>query len=179
MSLETTTLRCTINGKAREFRLDPRLSLLELLREDGLTGAKLACGVGECGACTVLVDGVPIDSCLYLAVWAEGKAIRTAEGEVRDNQLSAVQLAYIDHGAVQCGFCIPGLVMTSTALAEKYRGQDQPIDRQTVRRELAGNLCRCTGYEKVVDAALAGVQASRPACDGSGGCGGEAGKAAV
>ena len=109
------TIRCTVNGKARELSFDVRASLLEVLRAEGLTSSKQGCGVGECGACTVLVDNIPVDSCIFLAVWADGKTIRTAEGEAKGNRLSRVQQAYVDAGAVQCGFCTPGLVMSSTA----------------------------------------------------------------
>lgn len=161
-------IRCTINGAPREFDVDPRTSLLEVLRGQGLTGAKLACAVGECGACSVLIDGVPTDTCIHLAVWADGKSIRTTEGEVKDGELSPVQQAYVDHGAVQCGFCTPGLVMTTTALVDKYRGTK--LCRDDIRRELAGHLCRCTGYEKIIDAVVAAAGA-REGCDGRGGCG--------
>ena len=101
------TIRCTVNGKARELSFDVRASLLEVLRAEGLTSSKQGCGVGECGACTVLVDNIPVDSCIFLAVWADGKTIRTAEGEAKGNRLSRVQQAYVDAGAVQCGFCTP------------------------------------------------------------------------
>ncbi len=141
----------TINSKSVSFQVDPRQSLLDLLREHGYTGVKEGCGVGECGACTVLVDGVPTDSCLYLALWADGRHIRTAEGEARDGELSQVQQAYLDKGAVQCGFCTPGLIMTSTAFVEKHKG-DSNITRHDIRRAHAGNLCRCTGYEGIIKA---------------------------
>lgn len=144
------TIHCTVNGKEQNLEVAVNASLLEVLRAEGLTSSKQGCGVGECGACTVLIDNVPVDSCIYLAVWADGKAIRTAEGEVKDGKLSAVQQAYIDEGAVQCGFCTPGLVMTTTAFIEKYKGQD--VSREEIRRCHAGNLCRCTGYEKIVNA---------------------------
>ena len=121
------TIRCTVNGKARELSFDVRSSLLEVLRAEGLTSSKQGCGVGECGACTVLVDNVPVDSCIFLAVWADGKTIRTAEGEAKGNRLSRVQQAYVDAGAVQCGFCTPGLVMSSTAFIEKHKGYDAII----------------------------------------------------
>jgi aerobic-type carbon monoxide dehydrogenase small subunit (CoxS/CutS family) len=130
--------------------VDARKSLLEALRENGYTGVKEGCGAGECGACTVLVDGAPVDSCLYLAVWAEGRSIRTVEGEAKDRKLSAVQQAYLDAGAVQCGFCTPGLVMTTTAFVEKHRGES--VSREEIRKAHAGNLCRCTGYEAVIRA---------------------------
>lgn len=161
-------LEFTLNGKKKSLQVDPRASLLSVLRDQGYTSVKQGCAVGECGACTVLVDGVPIDSCIYLALWVQGKNVRTAEGEVSDGVLSPVQQAYVHEGAVQCGFCTPGLVMTTTALVEKYRGQK--ICRETVRRELAGNLCRCTGYEKIIDAVLASVE-GKPGCNGQGGCG--------
>ena len=127
-----------------------RLSLLEMLRENGYIGVKEGCGVGECGACTVLVDDVPVDSCLYLAIWIEGRSIRTIEGESRDGSLSAVQQAYLDKGAVQCGFCTPGLIMTSTAFIEKHKGRR--VSREEIRKGHAGNLCRCTGYEDIIKA---------------------------
>ena len=122
------TIRCTVNGKARELSFDVRASLLEVLRAEGLTSSKQGCGVGECGACTVLVDNIPVDSCIFLAVWADGKTIRTAEG----------------------GFCTPGLVMSSTAFIEKHKGQ--PVTREEIRRGHAGNLCRCTGYDAIIAA---------------------------
>ena len=115
-------ISCTINGKATSLVVDVRQSLLETLRENGYTSVKEGCGAGECGACTVLVDDVPIDSCLYLAVWADGRHIRTIEGESKEGKLSLVQQAYLDQGAVQCGFCTPGLIMSSTAFIEKHRG---------------------------------------------------------
>lgn len=144
------TIRCTVNGKARELSFDVRASLLEVLRAEGLTSSKQGCGVGECGACTVLVDNIPVDSCILLAVWADGKTIRTAEGEAKGNRLSRVQQAYVDAGAVQCGFCTPGLVMSSTAFIEKHKGQ--PVTREEIRRGHAGNLCRCTGYDAIIAA---------------------------
>jgi aerobic-type carbon monoxide dehydrogenase small subunit (CoxS/CutS family) len=130
--------------------VDVRQSLLEALRSNGYTSVKEGCGVGECGACTVLVDNVPLDSCLYLAVWADGRNIRTTEGESKDGHLSAVQQAYLDQGAVQCGFCTPGLIMSSTAFVEKHKGSK--VSRSEIRRGHAGNLCRCTGYEDIIRA---------------------------
>ena len=105
----------TVNGRHRTLFIDQRKSLLEVLRKDlGLTGSKEGCGVGECGACSVIVDDVLVDSCIYLAVWADGKTIRTIEGESTDGKLTPVQQAYVDEGAVQCGFCTPGFVMATT-----------------------------------------------------------------
>ncbi len=142
------TISLELNGEHHTKNIDIRLSLLELLREEGLTSVKHGCGVGECGACTVLVNNTPIDSCMYLAVWADGKTIRTVEGEIKDGQISQVQQSYIDAGAVQCGYCTPGFIMTSTAFVEKHKGES--VDRELIRKEHAGNLCRCTGYETII-----------------------------
>ncbi|HEY8911275.1 MAG TPA: xanthine dehydrogenase subunit XdhC [Desulfosporosinus sp.] len=144
-------IACTINGKARSFEVDVRESLLEVLRHRlGLTGAKKGCGVGECGACSVLIDGSPFDSCIYLAVWADGKQITTIEGVASKNgELSEVQEAFVGEGAVQCGFCTPALVLTTTALTES--GKD--YTRDEIKRELSGHLCRCTGYQNILKAA--------------------------
>jgi len=143
-------ISCTVNGKPVTLLVDVRKSLLEVLRENGFTGIKEGCGAGECGACTVLVDNIPVDSCLYLAVRADARNIRTIEGEARGGTLSAVQQAYLDAGAVQCGFCTPGLIMTTTAFVEKHRGKK--VSRAEIRKAHAGNLCRCTGYESIVRA---------------------------
>ena len=145
------TISCTINGKKKEITVDPRQSLLEVLREQlGLISVKQGCAVGECGACTVLIDNVAIDACIYLAVWANGKSIRTVEGEIKNENLSRVQQAFVDEGAVQCGICTPGFVMAATAFVEKHKGQK--VARKDIRRGLAGNLCRCTGYDTIVTA---------------------------
>jgi aerobic-type carbon monoxide dehydrogenase small subunit (CoxS/CutS family) len=145
------TITCTVNGKKRELNIDVRQSLLEVLREQlGLISIKQGCAVGECGACTVLIDDVPMDACIYLAVWADGRSIRTVEGESKDDELSAVQQAFVDEGAVQCGICTPGFVMAATALVEKHKGQK--VSRNAIRRGLAGNLCRCTGYDTIITA---------------------------
>ena len=143
-------ISCTINGKPYQLSVDVGQSLLYVLRDLGFTSAKQGCGVGECGACTVLLDNIAVDSCITLAVWADGKTIRTVKGEARDGRLSKVQLAYVDAGAVQCGFCTPGLIMTSTAFVEKFK--DRKISRAEIRKGHAGNLCRCTGYETIVRA---------------------------
>ena len=145
------TITCTINGKKKELSVDVRQSLLEVLREQlGLISIKQGCAVGECGACTVLIDDVPMDACIYLAVWADGRAIRTVEGESKDGKLSVIQQAFVDEGAVQCGICTPGFVMAATALVEKNKGRK--VSRDEIRRQLAGNLCRCTGYDTIVTA---------------------------
>ena len=142
------TIRCTVNGKARELSFDVRASLLEVLRAEGLTSSKQGCGVGECGACTVLVDNTPVDSCIFLAVWADGKTIRTAEGEAKGNRLSRVQQAYVDAGAVQCGFCTPGFIMTAVEILESGKLYTDA----ELRKLLSGHLCRCTGYENILRA---------------------------
>ncbi|WP_287146689.1 xanthine dehydrogenase iron sulfur-binding subunit XdhC [Aeromonas sp.] len=146
----TVAIQCEINGKPYSYAVSPTMSLLYFLRGQGLISVKEGCSVGECGACTVRVDGIAIDSCLYLAVWADGKSIRTVEGERKGNQLSDVQQAFIDEGAVQCGFCTPGLVMASAALLDKTARR--PLTDAEIRRGLSGNLCRCTGYQNVVRA---------------------------
>jgi aerobic-type carbon monoxide dehydrogenase small subunit (CoxS/CutS family) len=147
----TRTIAFTINGKKKELTVDVRRSLLEVLREQlGMISIKQGCAVGECGACTVLIDDVPIDSCIYLAVWADGRSIRTVEGESKDGKLSKVQQAFVDEGAVQCGICTPGFVMAATAFVEKHKGPG--VSRDKIRRELAGNLCRCTGYDTIITA---------------------------
>ena len=143
-------ISCRINGKPVSFQADIRQSLADILRVNGFTGVKEGCGVGECGACTVLVDGMPVDSCIYLAVWVDNRTIRTVEGEVMNGKLSKVQQAYIDAGAVQCGFCTPGLIMSTTAFLEKHKGGK--VTRDQIRKGHAGNLCRCTGYETIVRA---------------------------
>ena len=145
------TIAFTINGKKKELVVDVRQSLLEVLREQlGLISVKQGCAVGECGACTVLIDDAPVDSCIYLAVWADGRSVRTVEGESRDGQLSRVQETFVDEGAVQCGICTPGFVMAATAFVEKHKGQN--VSRDQIRRQLAGNLCRCTGYDTIITA---------------------------
>lgn len=138
-----------VNDKTYSIEVDVKESLLEVLRDRlHLTGVKCGCSVGECGACTVLVDGTPYNSCIYLAVWADGKKIKTIEGVSKNGKLSKVQQAYIDEGAVQCGFCTPGLILTTTALVEsgkKYTDEE-------IKREISGHLCRCTGYQKIFKA---------------------------
>jgi aerobic-type carbon monoxide dehydrogenase small subunit (CoxS/CutS family) len=145
------TIALTINGKKKELVVDVRQSLLEVLREQlGLISIKQGCAVGECGTCTVLIDDAPVDSCIYLAVWADGRSVRTVEGESKNGQLSKVQETFVDEGAVQCGICTPGFVMAATAFVEKNKGQN--VSRDQIRRQLAGNLCRCTGYDTIITA---------------------------
>ncbi|ABZ85175.1 2fe-2S iron-sulfur cluster binding domain [Heliomicrobium modesticaldum Ice1] len=148
--MATKRIDCTVNGQKHSLEVGVGESLLEVLRNRlHLTGTKKGCGVGECGACTVLVDGEAIDSCLFLAVWADGKAIRTIEGEAKEGQLTKVQKAFVEEGAVQCGFCTPGFVMSVTALTEK----GCHCDREGLKKELSGHMCRCTGYHNIINAA--------------------------
>ena len=138
-----------VNGKAYSLEVDIRESLLEVLRNRlHFTGVKQGCSVGECGACTVLIDGFPVNSCFYLAVWADGRKITTIEGVSKEGELSKVQQAFVDEGAVQCGFCTPGLVLTATALTESGRKYSD----EEIKREISGHLCRCTGYNKIFNA---------------------------
>ena len=147
----------TVNGTKRNVEIDVRESLLEVLREKlDLTSVKQGCGVGECGACAVLIDGVGIDSCIYLASWAEGKDIWTVEGLEIDGKLSDVQQAFVDEGAVQCGFCTPGFVISATELKESGKN----YSREEIRRALSGHLCRCTGYQKIVEATEKAIKKS-------------------
>ena len=142
-------ITCRVNGKQETLCVDIRESLLDMLRNRlGLTSVKKGCEVGECGACTVIIDGETIDSCIYLAVWANGKNIRTLEGLEKDGQLSRIQEAFIEEGAVQCGFCTPGFLMSATVLLEK----GIPLTRDEIRKQMSGNLCRCTGYQNIVNA---------------------------
>lgn len=140
-------VKCNINGKDVEQMVDVRASLTDMLRNDfRLTSVKKGCEVGECGACNVLIDGECFNSCIYLAVWAEGKHIRTVEGLVSpDGELSDIQQAFIDETAVQCGFCTPGFIMTAVEILET--GRDYTDDE--LRKLLSGHLCRCTGYENI------------------------------
>ncbi|MFB0957402.1 MAG: (2Fe-2S)-binding protein [Clostridiaceae bacterium] len=143
------TIEFTLNGKPTRVEIDERETLQEVLRGRlHLTGLKIGCGVGECGACTVILNGITIDSCLYLAVLAEGADIRTVEGLAQEGKLNPVQQSFVEHGAVQCGFCTSGLVLTATTLHESGK----KLSREDIKREITGHLCRCTGYEHVIDA---------------------------
>ena len=139
-----------VNGKQHELAVDVRESLADALRNRlALTSVKKGCEVGECGACTVLVDGVSVDSCIYLAVWADGKSILTVEGLQGENgELNPIQQAFIDEAAVQCGFCTPGLILTAVEIV----GSGKQYTREELRKLISGHLCRCTGYENILRA---------------------------
>jgi len=145
-------IKLIVNGERHSLKVKPSKRLIDVLRDDlGLTSVKECCGIGECGACTVLVDGLAINSCLMLAVEADGKSVLTAEGLADDGSLDPLQEAFLEKGAVQCGFCIPGQLM-----AAKYLLSRNPNPtREEVKEGMAGNLCRCGGYERIIDAILA------------------------
>jgi carbon-monoxide dehydrogenase small subunit len=158
-----TRVSLTINGESREALVPVHKTLLEVLREDlGLIGTKHGCELGECGTCTVLVDGEPVLSCLVLPAEVQGAAITTVEGMARGGVLHPLQQAFAELGAAQCGYCTPGILLTAQAL---LHDEPQPT-RQRIREALAGNLCRCTGYTKILDAvelaALRMSEAARP-----------------
>jgi len=141
------TLR--INGEDHEVAVSPNRTLLEVLREDlALTGTKEGCDDGVCGTCTVLVNGKPVRACLLLAIQAQGSRITTIEGLAEGERLHPIQQAFIDHGAIQCGYCTPGMILAAKALLEETA---QPTD-QEIKRAISGNFCRCTGYNKIVEA---------------------------
>lgn len=150
MSKQVVRLR--INGEDQELLISPNKTLLEVLREDlDLIGAKEGCQDGACGACTVLLDGKPVRSCLMLALDAEGKDILTIEGLAQEGKLHPIQEAFISHGGVQCGFCTPGMILTAKALLDNNPEPTEP----EVREAISGNLCRCTGYVKIVESIMA------------------------
>ncbi len=144
------TITCTLNGEPRELVVEPWRSLLDALRnEAGLTGTKKGCDVGECGSCTVLLDGKPVNACLVLAVEVNGSHITTIEGlQPSPDQLHSLQEQFMQCGAAQCGFCTPGVLMAAKALLD---GNPRPT-RDEIRFALAGNICRCTGYTKIIEA---------------------------
>ena len=149
-------LSFVVNGDLSELDVDPAARLIDVLRLDlGVTGTKEGCGAGECGACTVLVDDVAVDSCLLLAVQVRGKRILTVEGLARDGELDVLQKCFVDQGAVQCGFCTPGMLLSAKALLLANSHPSEP----EIRAALAGNLCRCTGYAAIVAAVASAGEA--------------------
>ena len=150
MSAQYKLVSCTVNGRKTEKMVDVRASLTDMLRNEyHLTSVKKGCEVGECGACNVLIDGEAFNSCIYLAVWAEGKDIRTLEGLLsEDGELSDIQQAFVEESAIQCGFCTPGFIMTAAEILNTGRLYSD----DELRKLLSGHLCRCTGYENILRA---------------------------
>ncbi len=147
--MEKILITLNVNDKPCEVMVYPNDTLLEVLRDElDLTGSKESCGEGVCGSCTIHMDDKPVRSCLTLAMEAAGTKIKTVEGLANEDELSDLQQSFIDHGAVQCGFCTPGMLMSADALLQ----DNSKPDEKTVRKALAGNICRCTGYAKIVDA---------------------------
>jgi carbon-monoxide dehydrogenase small subunit len=152
------TVALVINGRRHQVLVTPETTLLELIRDHlGLTGTKEGCGKGQCGACTVLMDGLPVNSCLILAVQAQDRQILTVEGLEQNGDLHPIQQAFIDEGAIQCGFCTPGLLLTAKALLQNIPHPDE----DQIREAISGHLCRCTGYAAI-------VRAIQRAAEGSG-----------
>lgn len=159
-----TAIRFTVNGAARRVEVEDRWTLAELLRDHlGLTGTKIGCDRGECGACTVLLDGKPVYSCSNLAVWMDGRSIETVEGLARNGQLTRLQQAFVEHDAPQCGFCTSGQLMAATAL---LRANPHPTADQA-RAAMTGNLCRCANYHRYVEAVVAAGMSPRPSTGSS------------
>jgi aerobic carbon-monoxide dehydrogenase small subunit len=147
----TKRISLKINGQEHDITVEARQTILDVLRNDlGLTGTKEGCGDGNCGSCTVLLDGHAVNSCLVFAVEAEGREVTTIEGLAQDGKLHPLQQAFIEEGAVQCGFCTPGLILTAKAFLES---NPCPTEAE-IRLGIAGNLCRCTGYDKIVKAIM-------------------------
>jgi carbon-monoxide dehydrogenase small subunit len=153
--MDDQILKMVLNGEPTEIAIKPSAILLDVLRDQlGLTGAKEACGEGECGACTVLLDGKAVNSCLIPAMKAMNKEVLTIEGLAKDDKLHPIQQAFIEHGAVQCGFCTPGMILAARALLDQ---NPNPTEKE-VKIGLSGNLCRCTGYVKIVEAVMAAAK---------------------
>ncbi len=152
------TIRVTINGRLYEEDVEPRQLLAHFLRDAiGLTGTHVGCVVGECGACSILLDGKVVKSCLHLAVQADGREVTTIEGLAKDGELSPIQEAFVKNYALQCGYCTPGMIMTSHAL---LRDNPNPSEEE-IRKALAGNLCMCTGYVQIVEAVKEAARGSK------------------
>jgi carbon-monoxide dehydrogenase small subunit len=155
---ERERVRLMVNGSECDLLIRPWATLLEVLREDlCLTGTKEGCGVGECGACTVLVDGEPVNACLVLAMEANGRQITTIEGLAGENALHPIQQAFLECGGLQCGFCTPGMILSSKALLDSNTNPSE----EEIRKALEGNFCRCTGYTKIIESVKAAVRKMR------------------
>lgn len=145
-------IKLKVNGETHLMEVEPRMTLLDFLRNElNLTGTKEGCGEGDCGACTVVVDGMAVNSCIMLAVEADGKDVLTIEGVADGDNLHPIQQSFIENGAIQCGFCTPGMILTAKTFLEE---NPSPTELE-VRKAIAGNLCRCTGYDKIVKSILA------------------------
>lgn len=143
------SINITVNNKPYKLSVEPNQTLLEILRiQLGLTGTKVGCNMGDCGACTVIMDGKPVNSCLVLAVQANGRNILTIEGVETEQGIHPLQQAFIDKGAIQCGFCTPGIILSAKSLLEN----NPEANEKEIREAISGNLCRCTGYQKIVEA---------------------------
>jgi len=152
------TIRIEVNGVSRKAFIEPTLMLVDFLRDHlGLTGTKKSCGSGNCGACTVILDGKAVNSCLILAAEADGHSVTTIEGLQKNEMLHPLQEAFIKYGAIQCGFCSPGMILTAKALLDQnsFPSEDQ------IKEALAGNLCRCTGYSKIIEAIISVSEKTR------------------
>ena len=148
-TVKTYPIKVKVNGKIIKTIVDARTTLLQFIREQlNLPGTKEGCGIGECGTCTVILDGKTVNSCMMFAVEADGHEIKTIEGESKNGKLSKLQQAFIDEGAVQCGFCTPGMIMSARALLDK---NPKPTDKEIIEA-ISGNLCRCTGYITIINA---------------------------
>jgi len=159
---EKTRLQLNVNGESQQVLVNPGKTLLEVLREDlTLTGTKHGCELGECGACTVLRDGQPVLSCLVLALECENSKIETIEGLAVNGQLHPLQLAFAQHGGLQCGYCTPGVLMTAKALLDT---ESKPT-RPQIREALSGNLCRCTGYQQIIESVEQAASTSNESAD--------------
>lgn len=157
LTMEPISITVEVNGSTQRLKVMPYQTLAAVIREQlGLLGTKVSCGEGECGACTVILDGKAVNSCMVLAVEADGCSILTIEGLAKNGELHPIQTAFIEEGAVQCGFCTPGMVMSTKALLDE---NPEPEEEQ-IREALAGNLCRCTGYHRIINAVHAAARKS-------------------
>ncbi|MDG6997396.1 MAG: (2Fe-2S)-binding protein [Nitrososphaerota archaeon] len=148
----TRRITLTVNGRKHSLEVKENRTLVQLIRDDlGLTGTKEVCGIGECGACTVIKNGVPVSSCCELAIRADGSNIETIEGVAKDGELHPIQRAFIENSAFQCGFCTAGMIMMATTLYQNVPNREK-LSEAEIRNYMSGNLCRCTGYQQIVDA---------------------------